>query len=359
MKCLLYLLFLYLLPINPSATGGQHSIGDGGQHSIGDGEQPHISRDTKGIIRIVYGQKDKIFCAASSDNGASFSSAVLVAQVPGMHLGMSRGPQIASSDRYSIITAMDKSGNIHCFRLGNSSKSWQELGNVNDLKGSCPEGLMSIAADMNDNFYAVWLDIRTGKKNEVYFSSLPVNAHQWSANTLIYQSPDGHVCECCRPTVYAEGKEVAVMFRNWLNGSRDLYLLSSSNKGRNFANAQKLGEDSWQLNGCPMDGGGLAIDASGAIHTVWQRKGFVYYCRPGDKEINMGKGRECSLTLDGRTPILSMQDGDALELIKPAQRKTIPVGNGSFLQSLALPGDNILCAWENNKTIQYKKLSLQ
>jgi len=354
MNWLLYLLPLYLVTNDPT--------------TIGSGEQPHVSRDTKGIIRVVYGQKDKIYCTTSGDNGISFSSPVLVAEIPGMHLGMSRGPQIASSAHYSIITAMDKAGDIHCFRLDNSAplktaqpgaaKEWKKLGTVNDLKGSSPEGLMSIAADKNDNFYAVWLDIRTGRRNQVYFSSLSGSSVRWSPNTLIYQSPDGHVCECCKPSIYAEGNEVAVMFRNWLNGSRDLYLLQSSNKGRTFEKAQKLGEDTWQLNGCPMDGGGLAIGPSGTIHTVWQRKGFVYYCEPGKKEVNMGKGRECSIALIGQTPILSMQDGDALELVRPSQQKTITVGNGSFLQSMALPDNRILCVWEQNNSIKFRNTAI-
>jgi hypothetical protein len=349
MNPLLFLLPFYFLTSAP--------------RTIGDGAQPHISRDTKGIIRMVFGQKDKIFCSTSADNGVSFSSPVLVGEIPGMHLGMSRGPQIASSDHYTIITAMDKAGDIHCFRLDNSisrktapsgpANTWKALGNVNDLKGSSPEGLMGIAADRKDNFYAVWQDIRTGGKNQIYFSSLAGKADRWSANTVLYQSPDGHVCECCKPNVYAEGKEVAVMFRNWLGGSRDLYLLRSSDKGRTFAKAQKLGMDTWQLNGCPMDGGGLAIDPSGSIHTVWQRKGYVYYCQPGEQEINIGKGRECSVTLSDRTPILSMQDGDTLEIVQPSRQKTVTIGKGSFLQSMALPDKKILCVWENNKTIQF------
>jgi len=98
MKYLRSLLFLYFLAPNPT--------------TIGAGEQPHISRDPKGMIRVIYGQKDKIYCATSGDNGLTFSAPVLVAEVPGMHLGMSRGPQIASSAHYSIVTAMDKSGDI-------------------------------------------------------------------------------------------------------------------------------------------------------------------------------------------------------------------------------------------------------
>ena len=154
------------------------------EKTIAAGDQPQIGIDNKGMIRVVFGREDKIFCVESSDKGLTFSNPVLVAEIPGMHLGMSRGPQLACSARYSIITAIDKAGNIHWFRLNNSLNKWQSMGIVNDTKGSAPEGLMNIAADKNDHFYAVWLDIRTGKSNQIYFADLPEKAVTWSKNRL-------------------------------------------------------------------------------------------------------------------------------------------------------------------------------
>ncbi|OJW55710.1 MAG: hypothetical protein BGO55_03190 [Sphingobacteriales bacterium 50-39] len=305
---------------------------------------------------MVFGNKDSIFCAVSTDQGFTFSKPVLVAQVAGMHLGMSRGPQIASSANYSVITAMDKSGNIHWFRYSHSSQVWKDMGYINDVKGSSPEGLMSVAADGADNFYAVWLDIRTGKQNQIYFSSISGAATGWSKNEMVYQSPDGHVCECCKPSISAEGSEVAIMFRNWLNGSRDLYLLQSSNKGKSFKPAQKLGTGTWKLNGCPMDGGGVAIDPSGEIHTVWQREGFVYYCKPGQTEIPLDKGRTCSIDgLAGNT-VITMEKKDTLEAMKLSRKMVIPIGIGSAVKPLMLPGNKMLFVWEQDGLIKYKRV---
>jgi hypothetical protein len=259
---------------------------------IGDGEQPQISADTKGVIRVVFGRGESIFCATSDDKGITFSKPVLVAKVPKMHLGMSRGPQVTSSDKLSIITAMDQTGNIHWFRLlSQGANKWESMGTVNDLPKSAPEGLMSIASDKKDNFYAVWLDTRTGGKNQIYFSSLADRAANWSKNLLTYRSPDGHVCECCKPNIAVNGAEVVVMYRNWLNGSRDLYLTRSANNGRSFTSAEKLGLDTWKLNGCPMDGGGLVIGNNHIVQTVWQRKGLIYYDLPGKPEAYIAKGR--------------------------------------------------------------------
>ena len=327
-----------------------------GINTIAPGEQPQICLDNKGIVRVVFGLKDKIFCSTSNDQGNTFSKPALVAQVPEMHLGMSRGPQLASSANYSIITAIDKSGSIHCFRLNHSSNEWKNMGTINDLKGSGPEGLMSIAADNKDNFYAVWLDIRTGNKNQIYFSSCSGSAGQWSKNTMVYQSPDGHVCECCKPSISAQDSKVAILFRNWLNGSRDLYLLQSVDRGKSFKDAQKLGTGTWKLNGCPMDGGGVFIDRSGEVHTVWQREGTVYYCKPGETETVIDKGRTCSIAGTVENALITMEKKDTLKLVRLSQKSEITVGRGGFLKSIALPDNKVLCVWEKDGMIKFKRV---
>jgi len=349
MKLLLSIIVLGLsLPVRNSSSVTIINV-------IGKGSQPQVSKDNRGWVRIVFGSKDSIFCAVSTDQGSTFSRPVLVARVPGMHLGMSRGPQIASSANYSIITAMDRSGNIHWFRCSNSSRQWNDMGYINDVKGSSPEGLMSIASDGSDNFYAVWLDIRTGKQNQIYFSSIAGSAIGWSKNEMVYQSPDGHVCECCKPSIAVEGTAVGIMFRNWLNGSRDLYLLQSSNKGKSFRPAQKLGSGTWKLNGCPMDGGGITIDPSGGIHTAWQRDGLVYYCNPGQTEIPVDKGRTCSVGSMAGNTVITMEKKDTLEAIKLPRKEVIPIGIGSAVKPLMLTRDKMFFVWEQDGLIKYRR----
>ncbi|MDB5109242.1 MAG: hypothetical protein JWR67_356, partial [Mucilaginibacter sp.] len=225
-----------------------------------------------------------------------------------------------------------------------------------DIKGSAPEGLMNIAADNNDHFYAVWLDLRTGKKNQIYFADLAGKAVRWSKNRLAYLSPDGHVCECCQPHIAVQGPEVAIMFRNWLNGSRDLYVLKSPNKGKSFSPAEKLGLDTWKLNGCPMDGGGIVIDPASSIMTTWQRKGTVYYCRPGQPEVYIGQGRTSSISGTGVNTFISYQNNDTLKVVKPEDKKGLIIGNGAFLKSAVLPDHHLVCVWEQDKKIKFRKI---
>ena len=325
-------------------------------NTIAPGGQPQISTDVAGNIRVVFGRNDSIFCTTSTDKGKTFSAPVLVGHVPQMHLGMARGPQLASSAHYSLVTAMDKTGDIHYFMLDHRKGKWQEKGLVNDISKSAPEGLMNIACDNQDNFYATWLDLRLDKHNNIYFSALPSGHAGWLKNTLAYRSPDGHVCECCRPSIAVKGSNVAIMFRNWLSGSRDLYLATSSNKGQTFSNAVKLGNGTWKLNACPMDGGGLNFNADNTINTTWQRAGTVYYCKPGGTEKELGKGRDCSISSDRNVIFVAMANGEELKYRNVQTNAETIVGKGSYLKALILPGNKVLCVWEEGGSIRNKIL---
>jgi hypothetical protein len=323
---------------------------------LGQGKQPQVSVDNAGVVRVVYGLDDLVFCATSNNHGRTFSKPVLVAHVAGMHLGMGRGPQLASSGWCSVITAMDKTGNIHWFKQSKGSAKWQSMGVVNDLEGSAPEGMMAIAADNKDSFYAVWLDTRIGKRNQICFSSLSAKSKKWLTNRIIYQSPDGHVCECCKPGITVAGGTVAVMFRNWLNGSRDLYTLRSADAGKSYSAAQKMGLSTWKLDGCPMDGGGLRLNALNQIETTWQRMGDIYFAKDADPEIYIGKGKVCSLVSGGVQTMITYQNRDTLKLVSLPGKKTQVIGEGSAVRSAKLKSNQTLFVWEHGDQIQYKTL---
>jgi hypothetical protein len=219
---------------------------------------------------------------------------------------------------------------------------------------------MSIAADANDHFYAVWLDIRHKEKNNICFSALSGNAGNWTKNKLIYISPDEHVCECCKPSVAVNGANVAVMYRNWLHSSRDLYLLTSADAGKTFGKATKLGVGTWKLNACPMDGGGLAVDENGTVHTAWRREGDVYYCKPNGNEIKLAQGRSCGIAIDAKNnnaEIVTLQAGKAVKLIDLKTKNDVTVGEGDFLKSIVV-ADKILCTWEQDKQVRFKSVSI-
>ncbi len=322
---------------------------------IGIGQQPQITINKPGTIRVIYGSQDKIYCATSTDNGVTFPRTQMVGEVKDMHLGMSRGPQAASSKNYTLVAAIDKKGSVHIFQLNHQSGKWTKTIFANDEAGSAPEGLMSIAADEADNFYAVWLDNRADKKNKICFAKTTDKGMSWTKNRMVYVSPDKTVCECCKPNIAVSQSTVSIMFRNWLGGSRDLYLLQSDNKGTTFNNPIKLGYGTWKLNGCPMDGGGLTVNGKGIVATVWQRQGAIFYSKPNEAETQIGTGRNCSIS-DPKNPIITWQDGKELKLKELNNAATLEVGEGGFIKSVRTKDNKIFCAWEKEGEIVFKTL---
>ncbi|MCW3092280.1 MAG: hypothetical protein JWP81_3349, partial [Ferruginibacter sp.] len=177
----------------------------------------------------------------------------------------------------------------------------------------------------------------------------------WSKNMLVYQSPDGHVCECCKPNIAVKNNQVAIMFRNWISGSRDMYLLQSINAGRNFSPAQKLGEGTWPLKACPMDGGGLVFDSKGNIQTTWQRQGVVYSCRPGKPEIKVASGRGSAIAFDDKTNdlFIAYQDGENTRIVN-TKGNELTLIKGSFLKPLVINNGKPFYVWEYQKMILFR-----
>ena len=322
--------------------------------AIASGQMPNAVVDKSGIVHIVFGSGDSILYSYSIDKGNTFSSPALIAKLPKLTADHMRGPQIAASTSGLIVTACNNSGDIFSY-IKDKSGSWMQTGRVNDVDTIAKENLMALSADGN-NAFAVWLDLRN-KHNQIFGAKSIDGGKTWLKNELVYASPDTTVCECCKPSVAVKGNNIYVMFRNWIKGNRDLYLIQSSDDGNTFGQAQKLGTGSWQLNGCPMDGGGLAINNNGNAETVWNRKGVVYTCEPGMEERKLGEGKNCTIeSINGKNVYAWVKDGNVV-VLKPQGKKDI-LGKGQLPIIKAINNEHVLCVWESDNQVHKKVLEL-
>ena len=321
---------------------------------IAKGQMPNIAKDKSNNIHIVYGSGDSILYISSKD-GDSFTSPVLVAVLPKLFASAMRGPQIAAAANGLVVTACTNNGNIFSYKKEGSGK-WAKAIKVNDVNEVAKEALMALSAD-GLNTYIVWLSVKSPEGQNVYGAKSVDGGKTWSKNMLVYASPDNTVCECCKPSVAMKGNNVYVMFRNWLNGNRDLYLIKSSNGGKSFGKAQKLGKGSWKLNGCPMDGGGLVINKNGTPETVWRREGKIYAATPGMPEKEIGEGRSCSMeTINNKNIYTWTENGNVIVMIPGGMK--INLGKGSLPLVKALNNEEVICVWENEKEIHTSVFTL-
>jgi hypothetical protein len=320
---------------------------NGADSIIAPGQAPGIARDSYGNIHLVYGSGDSIMYAYAADRGEVFSKPVLIAVLPQLTGSFARGPQIAATSGGLVVTACNKAGDIFSF-IKEETGRWLPAGRVNDRDTVAKENLMALAAD-GQNAIAVWLDLRN-KNNELFAAKSTDGGKTWGKNFLVYASPDTTVCECCKPSVAITGSNVFVMFRNWLNGNRDLYLVKSSDGGNTFGQAQKLGMGSWALNGCPMDGGGLVLDKYGNPQTVWNRKGSIYASEPGKEERELGKGKSCTVeSVNGKNSYAWVENGNVVLLNSHGVKKVVGAGHSPVIR--AVGNEQIRCVWENQKQI--------
>ena len=334
----------------------QHQSNQAGVIFIANGQMPAITKDENQVIHLVYGIGDSIMYTFSNNKGISFSSPELVNSMKGLVAYATRGPQIATTKDGVAVIAVNQSGDISSYTKDKSGK-WVQTARVNDVDTTDKEGFLGLSSDNQNNLFAIWTDLRNDHRNKIFGAGSNDGGRTWQKNILVYASPDSTVCECCKPSVATRENNVFVMFRNFLHGNRDLFVIQSSNAGESFGEAQKLGKGSWALNGCPMDGGGLAINDKGSVQTVWRRQSKIYGCEPGKEEKMLGEGKGCSIeTINGRNIYAWSQNGDIVCLLPDGSTKTI--GKGSLPLMKSVSDNEVVCVWENDKRIESYVLHL-
>lgn len=323
---------------------------------VASGQMPAIAVDQNGALLLTFTSSDSILSIRSNDRGNSFTPAALVDTLNNLVGSSMRGPQIISTSTGFALIACDRSGNIFSY-VKDGINEWKQTARVNDLDTVAKEGFLGLAGDGENRLFAVWLDLRSDKQNKIYGAGSTDGGLHWSKNILVYASPEGSVCECCKPSVIMEGKNVFVMFRNNLQGNRDIYLIHAADGGHEFGTAVKMGQGSWKLDGCPMDGGGLSIDRNKVPQTVWNRKGTIYASAPGIAETAIGSGKSCTMTSVDEKNIYAWQENGKIVVLMPGGIKKI-LGDGRLPVLKAVDDNKVLCIWENEKKIHRTILTI-
>ena len=325
------------------------------QHgTIAYGTMPAITVDANNQPDIVYGNGDSLMMVTSVDGGISFGKPVLVDTLPGLVDFATRGPQIAATKQGLAIIGVNKQGNIYAYQKAYNG-DWSKAQKVNDSDEVAKEGFLALASNEKD-LYAVWLDLRGNKRNKIAGAKSTDNGASWSANKIIYQSPDSSVCECCKVSVAMNSDKVYVMFRNWLKGNRDLHIIASTDGGQTFGAAQKLGNGNWKLDGCPMDGGSLAVNDD-TIETTWRRRDSIFADKPGQQENFIAIGKTPSVAANTIHQLYAwVKDGTVF--YKLNNNKEQVIGKGNLPSVKILNEKEAICIFTNNNEINYQRINL-
>lgn len=325
--------------------------------TLASGHLPVVTADASGGIHVTFGNDSTIFYAFSADGGQTFTAPAVVAVLSGLVAGATRGPQLALTDQYVVITAVNKAGNVFAYHMSRTTGKWSSPRRINDVPEVAKEGFQDVVGGLGNTVHTVWLDLRGNQKNKLVGATSTDGGQTWSANRVLYESPSGSVCECCRVSMAASGSDVYILFRNWLDGARDLYLAHSGDAGKTYGTPQKLGNGTWKLAGCPMDGGGIALTKTGKPITVWRRENTIYQASPGEPEQVVSSGKNGSVASGPNGPVLAWEDAGSIYVKRGKNPVVTCLGEGK-LPHVAVAGQTAVVVWENKGQVLWAGVSI-
>ncbi|WP_152052076.1 sialidase family protein [Tautonia marina] len=326
-----------------------------------EARQPQVTIGADGRVYLAFGAGNEVRVASSDDGGRSFSEPVPVGSPGMLALGMRRGPRIAVGQGAVVISAIGgagggpygglSAGDLWSWRSTDGGTTWSEPIRLNQVEGSAREGLHAMAAGPEGQIACVWTDLRDNRAHIRGVISTDGGA-TWGPEVLIHQSPEGPICPCCHPSVaFGPDGTLYVMWRDAISGARDMYLCRSLDGGKTFELARKLGEGTWPLEVCPMDGGAIAAGPDGQATTVWMRDGRLYSAEPGHPERLLGPGVQGWAAWGPEGPFLAWLDrrpGQLLAL-RPGDAEPIVLFRSANDPSIASSINGrgpVVAAWE-------------
>lgn len=344
------------LPPSGRAAKGAEAVRVVPRGSVLRPRQPQAAVDDKGTVFVAFGSKNTVYCSVSRDGGRSFGKPVKVGRLTHLALGSRRGPRIVAGGGNAVIVACDHAtGLLLAWRSTDGGRTWQKPATINDNSpGTAGEGLHALTMTPDGKLFCVWLDHRLARKNQIFGADSSDGGKTWSKNRLIYRSPDGSVCPCCHPSVTSDAKgNLYAMWRNALDGNRDMYFAVSHDGGRTFGKAAKLGSGTWRLDRCPMDGGAIAVFSPGQVTTVWRRRKQVFRTGPETgRERLLGTGEQpwAAATPQGAWLVWLSRRQAGLWLQSPTSRRPAKIAGGAIDPVIAAPRRGkgpVVVVWES------------
>ena len=263
---------------------------------------------------------------------------------------------------YVVWTARVEAGSKHGTDLfmsvsNDRGQSFASEVKVNDDKVPGAHGMHSLAVAQDGRVYVGWLDERNVSAPR---PSTKADGHHMESNRELYlaYSTDGgrtfsanrkvavDACPCCKTSlaVAADGTLYAG-WRQVLPGNfRHIAVASSTDGGQNFSGPVIVSDDRWMLQGCPVSGPSLSVDAGGSLKVVWYAAGEanepgLYFAESKDRAESFSTRQLVSQEGVRGTPALASGNNSATialwQTANTAETKMVELGKAGAALSVA------------------------
>jgi hypothetical protein len=250
------------------------------------GIQPQVV-EQDGIVHLLYFSGDPghgdLNYVQSRDYGRTFSPPLKVNSSPGsaMAIGNMRGGQLAIGRNGRVHIAWYGSPTAHPMlytRLNDAGTAFEPERNLITSAQGIDGG--TVAANAQGDVFVFWhapVPGKTGEANRrVWMAKSTDDGKTFTPETAV-SDPAAGVCGCCGIRAFAGSDgTLRVLFRSATETvHRDMYLLTSKDRGRTFA-SQKVAE--WNIGACVMSTEAFAQSPNGTL-AAWETEKQVYFGR--------------------------------------------------------------------------------
>ncbi len=260
------------------------------------GIQPQVAVDDRGTIHMIYFvgsvRAGDVFYMRSTDGGETFTPALRVNSQTNsaIALGTMRGPQLAvgRQGRAHVVWMGSKQAEpkgpdnetpLLYARLNDEQEAFEPQRNIIQrqpgLDGGC-----TVAAGGGGNVYVAWHAPRTKKHDEqdrwVWVARSTDDGGTFSVEEAANTEPTG-ACGCCGMSAFADADgSLYILYRSAKAVvNRDMYLLTSSDRGSSFE-SKKL--HVWNVGQCVMSSAAFAQSANQVL-AAWETRRQVYFAK--------------------------------------------------------------------------------
>jgi hypothetical protein len=280
-----------------AAQSAQAAAGGGGKVTLvrvpQDGIQPQAAVDAEGVLHLVYFSGEPgggdVYYVRREPGNEGFStplrinsqpgSVIATGTVRGAHVAVGKGGRVHVSWMGSRLAEPKGPGGATPMlytRLNDRKTAFEPQRNVMQVAAGL-DGGGSVAADDAGNVYVAWHGHgdKDGEAHRRIWVTRSTDEGRTFAREIPAFSEETGACGCCGMRAFAdkEGK-VYMLYRAATEMvNRDMYLLSSKDRGQSF---QGLRLHPWKLTTCPMSTATIAQSGKRLL-VAWETEGQVYF----------------------------------------------------------------------------------
>jgi hypothetical protein len=173
-----------------------------------------------------------------------------------------------------------------------------------------------VAADNRGNVCLVWHALKKGKtpgeqNRKLWIARSSDGGKTFAPEEPVWSEPTG-ACACCSSKALFDSMgQMTILYRGARNGSRDSYLIASTDQGQSF---HSVWIDFWKIATCPMSTFALCKTAE-SITAAWETNGHIFYCSFSPKSADTPIAHVAPVGANQKHPAVAVNSSGEMILV--------------------------------------------